>query len=174
MNKTATTLSEAATATCRNQVQYRIALNEALAEEMRRDPTVFLMGEGIAERGGSYKVTANLLAEFGKNRVLDTPLCEASFTGAAIGAALTGMRPVVEILFIDFAMLIMDHLVNQAAKVRFMTGDQCRVPMVLRTQGGTGNGLAAQHSQSLEALFYHVPGLKLVMPSTPGRCQGFA
>jgi len=172
MNKTATTLPEAATAASRNQVQYRTALNEALAEEMRRDPTVFVMGEGIAERGGSYKVTANLLAEFGKNRVLDTPLCEASFTGAAIGAALTGMRPVVEILFIDFAMLIMDQLVNQAAKVRFMTGDQCRVPIVLRTQGGTGNGLAAQHSQSLEALFYHIPGLKLVMPSTPADAKG--
>ena len=117
MNKTDTTLPEPATGTSRNRLQYRTALNEALAEEMRRDPTVFVMGEGIAERGGSYKVTANLLAEFGKNRVLDTPLCEASFTGAAIGAALTGMRPVVEILFIDFAMLIMDQLVNQAAKV---------------------------------------------------------
>jgi pyruvate dehydrogenase E1 component beta subunit len=130
------------------------------------------MGEGIAERGGSYKVTQNLLAEFGKNRVIDTPLCEASFTGAGIGAALTGMRPVVELLFVDFAMLVMDQLVNQAAKVRFMTGDQCRVPLVLRTQGGTGNGLAAQHSQSLEALFYHIPGLKVVMPSTSADAKG--
>jgi len=156
----------------RSRVQYRTALNEALAEEMRRDPTVFIMGEGIAERGGSYKATQNLLAEFGEQRVIDTPLAEASFTGAGIGAALTGMRPVVEILFIDFAMLVMDQLVNQAAKVRFMTGDQCRVPLVIRTQGGAGNGLAAQHSQSLEALFYHIPGLKVAMPSTPADAKG--
>jgi pyruvate dehydrogenase E1 component beta subunit len=156
----------------RSRIQYRTALNEALAEEMRRDPTVFVMGEGIAERGGSYKVTQNLLAEFGKQRVIDTPLAEASFTGAGIGAALTGMRPVVEIMFIDFAMLVMDQLVNQASKVRFMTGDQCRVPLVIRTQGGAGNGLAAQHSQSLEALFYHIPGLKVVMPSTPADAKG--
>jgi pyruvate dehydrogenase E1 component beta subunit len=99
-------------------------------------------------------------------------LAEASFTGVGIGAALTGMRPVVELLFIDFAMLVMDQLVNQAAKVRFMTGDQCRVPLVVRTQGGAGNGLAAQHSQSLEALFYHIPGLKVVMPSTPADAKG--
>lgn len=153
-------------------LEYRSALNEALAEEMRRDATVFLLGEGIAERGGSYKVTQNLLAEFGKQRVLDTPLAEAGFTGVAIGAALTGMRPVVELLFIDFAMLVMDQLVNQAAKLRFMTGDQCRVPLVIRTQGGAGNGLAAQHSQSLEALFYHIPGLKVVMPATPADAKG--
>jgi len=172
MNPLATIAHGGSPLSDRNRVQYRTALNEALAEEMRRDPRVFVMGEGIAERGGSYKVTQNLLAEFGKNRVIDTPLCEASFTGAGIGAALTGMRPVVELLFVDFAMLVMDQLVNQAAKVRFMTGDQCRVPLVLRTQGGTGNGLAAQHSQSLEALFYHIPGLKVVMPSTPADAKG--
>jgi pyruvate/2-oxoglutarate/acetoin dehydrogenase E1 component len=154
------------------QMAYRTALNEALAEEMRLDPSVFILGEGIAERGGSYKVTQGLVAEFGKQRVLDTPLAEASFTGAAIGAALTGLRPVVEILFIDFSMLVMDQIVNQAAKVRFMTGDQCHVPLVIRTQGGAGNGLAAQHSQSLEALFYHIPGLKVVMPSTPADAKG--
>ncbi len=158
--------------TDRNLVSYCVALNEALAEEMRRDPAVFIMGAGVAERGGSFKVTRGLLAEFGKRRVIDTPLCEASFTGAGIGAALTGMRPVVEILFIDFAMLVMDQIVNQAAKVRFMTGEQCRVPLVLRTQGGAGNGLAAHHSQSLEALFYHIPGLKVVMPSTPADAKG--
>ncbi len=156
----------------RARVQYRTALNEALAEEMRRDPKVFVLGEGIGERGGSYKVTQGLRAEFGAGRVIDTPLAEASFTGVGIGAALTGMRPVVEILFIDFTMLVMDQLVNQAAKVRFMTGDQARVPLVLRTQGGAGNGLAAQHSQSLEALFYHIPGLKVVMPSTPADAKG--
>jgi len=153
-------------------LQYREALREALTEEMRRDPTVFLMGEGIAERGGSYQVTAGLLAEFGPKRVIDTPIAEASFTGAGIGAALTGMRPIVEILFIDFSMLVMDQIVNQAAKLSFMTGDQAQVPVVFRTQGGSGNSVAAQHSQSLEALYYHIPGLKLVMPSTPYDAKG--
>lgn len=153
-------------------ILYRQALNEALASEMRRDPTVFVMGEGIAERGGSYKVTVGLLDEFGPERVLDTPIAEASFTGVAVGAAMTGMRPVVEILFIDFAMLIMDQIVNQAAKYSFMTGGAGRVPLVVRTQGGCGTGVAAQHSQSLEALFYHIPGLKVVMPSTPYDAKG--
>lgn len=154
------------------KILYREALKEALREEMQRDSSVFLMGEGIAERGGSYKVTAGLLEAFGPKRVLDTPLAEASFTGAGVGAALVGMRPVVEILFVDFCMLIMDQIVNQAAKLPFMTGEQCKIPMVLRTQGGAGNGLAAQHSQSLEAMFYHVPGLKLVAPSTPADAKG--
>ena len=148
------------------------ALNEALKEEMERDPNVFLIGEGIAERGGSYKVTVGLLDEFGPKRVIDTPIAEASFTGIGIGAAITGMRPVVEIPFIDFTMLIMDQLVNQAAKYNFMTGDIRKVPMVLRTQGGVGDGLAAQHSQSLEALFYHIPGLKIAVPSTPYEAKG--
>jgi pyruvate dehydrogenase E1 component beta subunit len=154
------------------ELMYREALNEALKEEMERDPAVFLMGEGIAERGGSYKVTVDLLDKFGPERVIDTPIAEASFTGVGIGAAITGMRPVVEILFVDFSMLIMDQLVNHAAKYRFMTGGGGGVPMVLRTQGGVGNGLAAQHSQSLEAFFYHVPGLKLVMPSSPADAKG--
>lgn len=153
-------------------IMYRDALREALREEMQRDPTVFVMGEGIAERGGSYKVTEGLLSEFGPRRVIDTPIAEASFTGAGVGAALTGMHPVVEILFVDFTMLILDQIVNQAAKLPFMTGGQAKVPMVLRTQGGTGNGVAAQHSQSLEAIFYHIPGLKVVMPSTPYDAKG--
>jgi pyruvate/2-oxoglutarate/acetoin dehydrogenase E1 component len=153
-------------------IMYRKALNEALREEMLKDPTVFLLGEGIAERGGSYKVTEGLAREFGKKRVIDTPISECGFTGMGIGAALTGMRPVVEILFIDFAMLAMEQLVNQAAKIKFMSGGIGRVPLVLRTQGGLGNGLAAQHSQSLEALFYHIPGLKIVMPSTPYDAKG--
>ncbi len=153
-------------------IMYREALNEALREEMRRDPAVFVMGVGIAERGGSYKVTEGLLEEFGSLRVIDTPISEASFTGAGVGAAITGMRPVVEILFVDFTLLILDQLVNQAAKYRFMTGGTGRVPLVLRTQGGAGNSLAAQHSQSLEALFYHVPGLKLAVPSTPYDAKG--
>lgn len=154
------------------EMMYREALNEALREEMRRDATVFVMGENIGERGGSFKVTVDLLSEFGAKRVIDTPLAEASFTGAAVGAAITGMRPVVEILFVDFTALIMDQLVNQAAKNRFMTGFSNQVPMVLRTQQGAGNGLAAQHSQCLEAWFYHIPGLKLVMPATPADAKG--
>jgi pyruvate/2-oxoglutarate/acetoin dehydrogenase E1 component len=151
---------------------YREALNEALREEMLRDETVFLLGGGIGQRGGSYKVTVNLLDEFGPRRVIDAPISEASFTGAGVGAAITGTRPVVEILFIDFTSLIIDQIVNQAAKYRFMSGGKGRVPMVLRTQGGSGNGLAAQHSQSLEAWYYHVPGLKVVMPSTPYDAKG--
>jgi len=153
-------------------IMYREALNEALAEEMRRDAAVFVMGEGVARRGGSYKVTLGLLDEFGPRRVIDTPIAEASFTGAGIGAAITGMRPVVEILFIDFILLTLDQVINQAAKYRFMTGGEGRVPLVIRTQGGVGNGLAAQHSQSLEALFYHIPGLKIAMPSTPYDAKG--
>lgn len=149
------------------EMMYREALRRALDEEMQRDPLVFLMGETIAERGGSYKVTEGLWQKYGPGRVIDTPIAEASFTGMAVGAALVGCRPVVEILFIDFAMLAMDQIVNQAAKYDFISGGQGTVPMVLRTQGGAGNGLAAQHSQSLEALFYHIPGLKVVMPSTP-------
>jgi pyruvate dehydrogenase E1 component beta subunit len=151
---------------------YREALNQALFEEMRRDPLVFTMGEGIAERGGSYKVTEGLFKEFGPERVMDTPISEASFTGCGVGAALVGARPVVEILFIDFTGLIMDQIINQAAKYEFMSGGQGKVPMVLRTQGGAGNGLAGQHSQSLEALFYHIPGLKVVMPATPYDAKG--
>ena len=154
------------------ELMYREALNQALFEEMRRDPLVFTMGEGIAERGGSYKVTVGLLEEFGPDRILDTPISEASFTGCGIGAALVGTRPVVEILFVDFTGLVMDQIINQAAKYEFMSGGQGKVPMVLRTQGGTGNGLAGQHSQSLEALFYHIPGLKVVMPATPYDAKG--
>jgi pyruvate dehydrogenase E1 component beta subunit len=154
------------------QIMYREALNEALREEMLRDDRVFLLGGGIGQRGGSYKVTVNLLGDFGPKRVIDAPISEASFTGAGVGAAITGMRPVVEILFVDFTSLIIDQIVNQAAKYRFMSGGKGRVPMVLRTQGGSGNGLAAQHSQSLEAWFYHIPGLKLVMPSTPYDAKG--
>jgi len=154
------------------QLKYREALNEALREEMLRDETVFVLGGGIGQRGGSYKVTVGLLDEFGPRRIIDAPIAEASFTGAGVGAAITGMRPVVEILFVDFTSLIIDQIVNQAAKYRFMSGGRGRVPMVLRTQGGSGNGLAAQHSQSLEAWYYHVPGLKVVMPSTPYDAKG--
>lgn len=168
MSGTTSSMKEQAT----REVMYREALNEALREEMLRDDTVFLIGEGIAQRGGSYKVTVGLLEEFGPERVIDAPISEASFTGLGVGAAITGMRPVVEILFVDFTSLIIDQIVNQAAKYRFMSGNKGRVPMVLRTQGGSGGSLAAQHSQSLEAWFYHVPGLKVVMPSTPYDAKG--
>ena len=153
-------------------LKYRDALNQALREEMIRNPVVFLMGEGIGEKGGSYKVTNKLLAEFGADRVIDTPISEASFVGMGTGAALLGTHPVIELMFVDFALLTFDQLMNQAAKWNFMSGGQTKVPMVIRTQGGSGNGLAGQHSQSLEAMFYHMPGLKLVMPSTPYDAKG--
>jgi acetoin:2,6-dichlorophenolindophenol oxidoreductase subunit beta len=154
------------------ELMYREALREAIDEEMARDPMVFIIGEGIAERGGSYKVTEGLLAKYGPKRVRDTPIAEAGMIGVGVGAAIAGARPIVEILYIDFAMLGMDMIVNQAAKFRLMTGGGGRVPFVMRTQGGAGGGVAAQHSQSLEALFYHIPGLRVVMPSTPADAKG--
>jgi acetoin:2,6-dichlorophenolindophenol oxidoreductase subunit beta len=153
-------------------MKYREALRAALKEEMERDEAVFCVGEGIGERGGSYKVTEGLQAQFGAGRVIDTPLSEAGFVGLGVGAAIAGRRPVVEMLFIDFLLLAMDQVVNQAAKYRFMSGGEGRVPLVIRTQGGAGNSLAGQHSQSLEALFCHIPGLKVVMPSTPADAKG--
>lgn len=154
------------------EIMYRDALREAIDEEMARNREVFIIGEGIAERGGSYKVTEGLLAKYGPNRVRDTPIAEAGMIGVGVGAAIAGARPIVEILYIDFAMLGMDMIVNQAAKFRLMTGGGGTVPLVLRTQGGAGGGVAAQHSQSLEALFYHIPGLRVVMPSTPADAKG--
>lgn len=154
------------------EIMYREALREALDEEMQRNPTVFIIGEGIAERGGSYKVTEGLLAKYGPKRIRDTPIAEAGMIGVGVGAAIAGARPVVEILYVDFAMLGMDMIVNQAAKFRLMTGGEGRVPFIMRTQGGAGGGVAAQHSQSLEALFYHIPGLKVVMPSVPADAKG--
>jgi acetoin:2,6-dichlorophenolindophenol oxidoreductase subunit beta len=153
-------------------MKYREALRAALDEEMARDQTVFVLGEGIGERGGSYKVTEGLLAKYGPSRVMDTPLSEAGFVGVGVGAAIAGRRPVVEILFIDFLLQTMDQVVNQAAKYKFMSGGEGRVPLVIRTQGGAGNSLAGQHSQSLEALVYHIPGLKVVMPATPADAKG--
>jgi len=153
-------------------IQYREALNEALREEMRRDPLVICFGEGIAERGGSFQVTKGLLEEFGPRRVMDTPISESAIAGACVGAGMVGTRPVGEILFVDFTTLTMDMLANQAAKLNFMTGGNARVPMVLRTQGGCGNGLAAQHSQSLEAWYFHIPGLSVIMPSCPYDAKG--
>jgi pyruvate dehydrogenase E1 component beta subunit len=154
------------------RMKYREALRDGIREEMERDPSVFCIGEGIGKRGGSYKVTEGLFGQFGPTRVIDTPISEASFVGMAVGAALVGMHPIAEILFVDFALLAMDQIINQGAKYQFMSGGQGTVPLVLRTQGGSGNGLAGQHSQSLEALFYHIPGLTLVMPSTPYDAKG--
>jgi pyruvate dehydrogenase E1 component beta subunit len=155
------------------EITYREAVREALAEEMRQDERVFLLGEDIADPfGGSYKVTLGLTDEFGPERVRNTPLSEAAIAGAALGAALTGMRPVAEIMYVDFVTLAMDQIVNQAAKIRYMSGGQTAVPLVVRTQGGPGRSSAAQHAQSLEAWFLHVPGLFVVMPSTPRDAKG--
>jgi len=147
------------------------ALRMALIEEMERDPSVFLLGEDIAVFGGAYRVTEGLLARFGESRVRDTPISEAAIVGAAVGAAMTGLRPVVEIQFNDFLACAMDQIVNQAAKMRFMMGGQVTVPLVIRAPVGA-TGRAAQHSQSLEAWFMHAPGLKVAFPSTPYDAKG--
>lgn len=154
------------------EITYAEAIREALRQEMRRDERVFLIGEDIGIYGGAFGVTYGLLEEFGEERVRDTPISEQTIAGAAIGAALIGMRPVAEIMFMDFVTLAMEQLVNQAAKLHFMFGGKAKVPMVLRTPAGSGTGAAAQHSQSLEAWFVHVPGLKVVMPSTPYDAKG--
>jgi len=158
--------------TALREVTFAQAIREALAEEMRHDPTVCIMGEDVAEAGTPFKVLSGLVEEFGKERVLDTPISEAGFTGLAVGAAMTGMRPVVDIMFGDFITLTMDQMVNQAAKVHYMSGGKWRVPMVMRTTLGATRRSAAQHSQSLHAWFCHVPGLKVVLPSTPYDAKG--
>jgi acetoin:2,6-dichlorophenolindophenol oxidoreductase subunit beta len=150
---------------------YVKAINAALAAAMRADESVFVMGEDVAE-GGPYTATAGLAEEFGRERVRNTPISEAAICGIAIGAAQSGLRPVLEIMFIDFLTLALDQLVNQAAKAHFMSGGQLRVPLVLRTQGGAGQRGGAQHSQSLEAWLVHVPGLKVVMPSNAADAAG--
>jgi pyruvate/2-oxoglutarate/acetoin dehydrogenase E1 component len=148
------------------------AIREALSEEMRRDPTVCILGEDVAEAGTPFKVLLGLVEEFGKSRVIDTPISEAGFTGLAVGAAMTGLRPVVDIMFGDFLTLTMDQVVNQAAKVHYMSGGKWKVPMVIRTTLGATRRSAAQHSQSLHALVSHIPGLKVVLPSTPYDAKG--
>lgn len=150
------------------------AIREALREEMTRDPCVFLMGEDIGKHGGAFGVTRTLFEQFGPERVRNTPICENTIVGTATGAALVGMRPVAEIMFIDFSGLAMDQIANQAAKLRLMTGGQARVPWVLRMPlgGGAGKSTAAQHSQSLEVWYAHIPGLKVVLPSTPYDAKG--
>jgi pyruvate dehydrogenase E1 component beta subunit len=154
------------------ELTYREAIREGLRQEMQRDERVILLGEDIGTYGGAFAVTDGLLAEFGPERVRDTPISEAAITGCAIGAALTGMRPVLEIQFMDFITLCMEQLVLQAAKIRYMFGGKAQVPMVLRTPAGSGTGAAAQHSESLEAWLAHVPGLKVVAPSTAGDAKG--
>ncbi len=148
------------------ETTYREALRLALTESMRSDPSIIILGEEVGKYGGAYGVTKGMLEEFGDARIRDTPISEEVIVGAAVGAAMTGLRPVAELMYIDFVTLAMDQLVNQAAKIRYMFGGQIGVPMVLRSQGGTGRSGAAQHSQSLEAWMMHTPGLHLAMPST--------
>jgi pyruvate/2-oxoglutarate/acetoin dehydrogenase E1 component len=155
-----------------SEMTFAHAVRAALREEMLRDERVFLLGEDIGVYGGAFGVTDGMLAEFGAERIRDTPISEAAIAGAAIGAALGGLRPVAEFQFFDFILLAMDQLVNQAAKIRYMFGGTVSVPMVVRGPAGSGTGAAAQHSQSLEALFAHIPGLKVVAPSTPADAKG--
>jgi acetoin:2,6-dichlorophenolindophenol oxidoreductase subunit beta len=148
------------------------AVNEAIAEEMRRDPTVFLLGEDVAEAGTPFKVLKGLVEEFGPERIIDTPISEPGFAGIAVGAAMTGSRPIVDLMFGDFLFLIMDQICNQAAKTHYMSGGKLNVPMVLRTNMGATRRSAAQHSQSLHALVAHIPGLKVAMPSSAYEAKG--
>ncbi len=154
------------------EITYRQALHDTLREELLRDENVFLLGEEIGTFEGSYKITAGLLKEFGPKRVVDTPICENGFVGMATGAAMLGLRPIVEIMTINFIVLAMDEIVNHAAKIYYMFGGQCPIPLVIRTPGGGGQQLAATHSQNLEVWFAHVPGLKVVAPSTPADAKG--
>jgi pyruvate/2-oxoglutarate/acetoin dehydrogenase E1 component len=154
------------------EITFAEAIREALAEEMRRDSRVCILGEDVAEAGTPFKVLSGLVEEFGTSRVIDTPISEAGFTGLGVGAAMTGIRPVVDIMFGDFITLTMDQMVNQAAKIHYMSGGRWNVPMVMRTTLGAARRSAAQHSQSLHAWFSHVPGLKVVLPSTPYDAKG--
>ena len=168
----ATTPQEAISSKPSREITFGQAINEALAEEMRRDPTVFIIGEDVAEAGTPFKVLSGLVEEFGPSRVIDSPISEAGITGLGVGTAMTGMRPVVDIMFGDFVTLTMDQMVNQAAKIHYMSGGKLKVPMVLRTTLGATRRSAAQHSQSLHAWFSHVPGLRVVLPSTPYDAKG--
>ncbi len=154
------------------EITYREALREAMVGAMRENEEVFLMGEDVGVYGGAFGISRGMVEEFGEERVVDTPISEAGYVGLCAGAALMGMRPIAEIQFSDFITHCMDQLVNQAAKIRYMFGGEASVPMVVRTPGGAGTGAAAQHSQSLEAWFVHVPGLKVIMPSTPYDAKG--
>lgn len=154
------------------ELTYREAVREALELELERDHDALLVGEDIGDYGGVFKVTTGLLDRFGPERVVETPIAEAGFVGAAIGAAMYGKRPIVELMFMDFALVAADQLLNQAAKVRYLSGDDWRVPLTIRTQQGVGVGTAAQHSQCFEALFAHVPGFAVALPATPADAKG--
>lgn len=153
-------------------ISYREALNQAMREEMRRDERVFLIGEEVGYYQGAFKVSKGFVEEFGPERVLDTPITEAGFTGLAIGAAMAGLHPIVELMTFNFGILAMDQIVNNAAKIRYMSGGQISVPIVIRGPGSAAHQLGAQHSQSLEAWFCHVPGLKVIAPATPHDAKG--
>jgi len=153
-------------------ISYREALNQAMREEMRRDDRIFLIGEEVGYYQGAFKVSKGFVEEFGTQRVLDTPITEAGFTGLAIGAAMAGLRPIVELMTFNFGILALDQIVNNAAKIRYMSGGQLAVPMVIRGPGSAAHQLGAQHSQSLEAWFCHVPGLKVIAPATPHDAKG--
>lgn len=153
-------------------LSYREALNQAMREEMQRDPRVFLIGEEVGYYQGAFKVSKGFVEEFGAERVLDTPITEAGFTGLAVGAAMAGLRPIVELMTFNFGILALDQIVNNAAKIRYMSGGQLSIPMVIRGPGSAAHQLAAQHSQSLEAWFCHVPGLKVIAPATPQDAKG--
>lgn len=151
---------------------YAQAIRDVIAEEMRRDEKVFIMGEDIAEQGGIFGCTRGLLEEFGERRVRNTPISEAGFVGAGVGAACAGMRPIVELMYMDFTYVAMDQILNQAAKIRYMSGGKAKAPLVIRGQQGIGRGNAGQHSQSVEAFFMHIPGMKVAIPSTPSDAAG--
>ena len=165
-------VTAAATGAPARELTYAQAIQEAMAIAMERDPRVFLMGEDIGVYGGAFQVTGDLVQRFGEDRVMDTPISELGGAGVAVGAAMTGMRPIFEFQFSDFAALAMEQIVNQAAKMRYMLGGEVSVPLVFRMPAGSGTGAAAQHSQSLEAWFGHVPGLKVLQPSTPYDAKG--
>jgi pyruvate/2-oxoglutarate/acetoin dehydrogenase E1 component len=154
------------------EITYLEAIREAISQEMRNNPDVFMMGEDIGIYGGAFGVSRGLVEEFGPERIRDTPISESALAGSAVGAAMTGMRPIIELQFSDFITIAMDQLVNQGAKIRYMFGGKARVPLVVRTPGGSGTGAAAQHSQSLEAWMAHIPGLKVVQPSTAYDAKG--
>src|SRR5215472_10339489 len=171
-SKRSTKMSTLETVAATREMTFGEAIREALTEELRRDSTVCLLGEDVAEAGTTFKVLKGLVEEFGKDRIIDTPISEAGFTGLGVGAAMTGLRPVIDIMFGDFLTLIMDQLVNQAAKIHYMSGGRLKVPLVLRTTLGATRRSAAQHSQSLHAWVSHIPGLKVVVPATPYDAKG--